>query len=75
MGALNKATVELKAVAQQYTDEAFEILLKIAREGENESARVSAVREILDRGWGKPAQSIEAGPKLAKMILEWGAAA
>ena len=70
-GSLNKATAELKQIAQQYTDEAFEILLQIARDGENEGARVSAVKEILDRGWGKPAQTVEAGPELTKMILAW----
>lgn len=72
-GAVNKATLELRTAAQKYTEEALNILIGIARNGENEGARVSAVKEILDRGWGKSPQAIEAGPELTKMILAWAA--
>lgn len=57
-GALNKATAEIKAVAQQYGPEAIEELVRIMRESENEKTRVSAISELLDRGYGKASQAV-----------------
>lgn len=49
----------LKSLAQEHTREAMDILLACARD---ESAawrdRVAAVNALLDRGWGKPAQTL-----------------
>jgi hypothetical protein len=58
-GSLNRATAEVKKAAQKYTKNAVKTLLEIMEKGENESARVSAAREILDRGYGKPMQAVE----------------
>ncbi len=52
-GVPNKATAELKDLARQYTCEALEALVKILRESESDQAKVSAAREVLDRGYGK----------------------
>jgi hypothetical protein len=35
------------------------------------AARVAAAQALLDRGWGKPTATIEAGEELAKLILAW----
>ncbi len=59
-GTSNKATAEVKAVAEKYTEEAVGILAKIMRASESDAARVSAVKEILDRGHGKSRQPIDA---------------
>jgi len=36
---------------------AIKILAGIAKDGTNEAARVSAAVALLDRGWGRPAQT------------------
>jgi hypothetical protein len=41
-------------LARQYTEEAIATLAAIAfNPDENSTARVTAIRELLDRGWGK----------------------
>lgn len=41
------------------TPQALATLEQICVSGESESARVTAATAILDRAWGKPAQSLE----------------
>lgn len=57
-GTPNKVTADVKAVAGQYSTEALEILIGIARASESDAARVSAIKEILDRAHGKAPQAI-----------------
>ena len=56
-GVPNKATRELKELAQPYAPEAIRTLRQIMEHGETEAARVAASREILDRGYGRPVGS------------------
>jgi hypothetical protein len=59
-GRPNKATAVLKAYAGQYTREAIDSLVTIARDTEMPpAARVGAWREVLDRGNGKPPQALQ----------------
>ncbi len=58
-GTPNKATAEIRGAAQQYTKEALEVLVQVARNGQSDAARVSAACALLDRGHGRPAQSHE----------------
>lgn len=60
-GTPNKATRDIKEAARQYTDRALLTLVTIMEGGENvpAAAMVSACREILDRAYGKPTQSME----------------
>lgn len=51
-GTPNKVTASLKEIAREYTSEAIEALVAVIRE-EGGSAKVSAAKEILDRGYGK----------------------
>lgn len=58
-GTPNKATAEVKAYAQQFTKEAIDGLVAIARNpAYAEMARVIAWDKVLDRAIGKPAQEI-----------------
>ena len=57
-GSVNKATADLRKLAQKHTAEALSALVKIATKGESEQARVAASIAILDRGHGKPTQTI-----------------
>lgn len=64
-GVPNKATAEIKTVAQQYGEAAVKKLAEMAglvegvKAAESEQARVSAIKEIMDRGYGKAHQSID----------------
>jgi len=59
-GTPNKSTAELKSIAQEHTDKAIEVLVSIMTESENDQAKIAAAKELLDRGYGKSSQYIEA---------------
>lgn len=62
-GAKDKATREqgatLAELARTHSKVALDALVKVAKSGESESARVSAATAILDRGFGRPTQAHE----------------
>jgi hypothetical protein len=80
-GCLNKTTAALKEIAQEFGAPS---LLRLARlagiidgivGAENEAVQVSAMRELLDRGYGKPAQTIGAdrdNPLFPKITVLFG---
>lgn len=58
-GTPNKATRDVKDLAQSYVPESIEGLADVARDKSNPpSARVAAYRELLDRACGKPMQGV-----------------
>ena len=63
--APNKATRDIKATAACYTVEAVHELAKMAGltpgnpGAESEQARISAIKELLDRGHGRPQYSVD----------------
>lgn len=73
-GTPNKATADVKAAAQAYTDEALRVLVSILRSRKAPAqAKVAAARELLDRGHGKPAQAVtgpDGGP--VKHLVTFG---
>lgn len=60
-GTPNKSTGHLKAIAQQHTEAAITTLVSILAGGEGipATAQVAAAKELLDRGYGKPTQTVE----------------
>jgi hypothetical protein len=52
---------ELRMAARQFTDDALDTLVKICKNGQSESARISAACALLDRRFGKPTQQLETG--------------
>jgi hypothetical protein len=61
-GVPNKATAEIKALAQDYGPDAIKTLVSIMKAAKQPpAARVAAAKELLDRGYGKAAQPIEGG--------------
>ncbi len=58
-GRSNKATADIRALAQS-APEAMKELYRIATSSESDTARVSAIKELFDRGYGKSAQKIDA---------------
>ena len=70
-----KAPIEIKSLARSHTDTAIKTLVGVMNQSEAPpAARVHAAQALLDRGWGKPAQSVEhsgpdGGPVLTKVTL------
>lgn len=54
-GSPNKATADIKKLAQEHGPEAIETLAALMRNG-GEQVKKAAASELLDRGYGKPAQ-------------------
>ena len=54
-GALNRSTLEVREAARAYTAEALAKLAAIMRHGISEAAQIMAAKELLDRGFGRPA--------------------
>lgn len=72
-GVPNKATGELKDLARAYTPAAIQELGRLAVGAESEQARVAAIKELFDRGYGKASQSIALGQDdaLAPIRITW----
>lgn len=58
-GTPNKATADIKALAQQYGPEAIHKLVNILQTSDSDQACIAAVKELLDRGYGKAMQGVE----------------
>jgi hypothetical protein len=52
-GGRPKVIAELRELARQHTPAAIEELARLALKARSEAVRVSAIRELLDRGYGK----------------------
>lgn len=57
-GTPNKVTADVRALARQHTAAAMTELARLAVQAESEAARVAAIKELLDRGYGKSTQPI-----------------
>lgn len=63
-GSPNKVTAEVKALAGEYGPDAVLEMAKLAglvpnaKAAEGEQARIAALKEILDRAYGKPTQHV-----------------
>ena len=62
-GTLNKATADIKALAGKYGPAALERLVALSSTAESEAAQVAACKEILDRAYGKPTQTVAGDPE------------
>jgi hypothetical protein len=52
-GTPNRVTTDLRLAAKEFTTEALDTLVEIMRNEESATERQTAVKEILNRGWGK----------------------
>lgn len=71
-GTFNKTTADIKALAQDYGAAAIAALAGMVNDDAiPPAARVSAAKELLDRGYGKASQGVElsGAVKLASMEL------
>ena len=64
----SKAAADIRKAAQRYGRRAIEALWEIAAGAESDSARIAAIKEILDRGYGK--ESRAAASKTEQAIIK-----
>ena len=57
-GTLNKATREIKELAMQFVPSAIQQLGAMSLSAESEAVRLGAIKEILDRAFGKAPQAM-----------------
>ena len=58
-GGRPKVLGEVQELARQYAPQAIVELARLAVKAKNENARIAAIRELLDRGYGRPRQVME----------------
>jgi hypothetical protein len=55
-----KTPTDIRSLARSHTEKALNVLAGIMQqEDAPAAARVSAAQALLDRGWGKPAQTVD----------------
>jgi hypothetical protein len=58
-GGRPKVLGEVQELARQYAPAAIVELARLALKAKNETARIAAIRELLDRGYGRSRQAME----------------
>ena len=58
-GGRPKVVGEIQELARQRAPEAIVELARLSTKAKSETARIAAIRELLDRGYGKARQSME----------------
>jgi hypothetical protein len=56
-GGRPRVAAEIRELARVHAPTAIEELARLALKAKSESARISAIRELLDRGFGRPIQT------------------
>ena len=73
-GGRPKVLADVQELARQYAPAAIVELARLALKAKNENARIAAIRELLDRGYGRSRQSMEvsapAGDPLQLLLEE-----
>jgi len=70
-GGRPKEDSEVKALARTAGPEAIEKLLELMR-GDDRRTALAAAQALLDRGFGKPSQSVEmSGPDGEPLVVSW----
>jgi hypothetical protein len=66
-----KAIVSLVALARTHTEDAIATLADIMNNSTRDPARTAAASHILDRGCGRPAQTVNANVTHKHSLLDW----
>ncbi len=66
---MSRTLTEIRSLARSHTRTALSVLVRVMRSKDaTAAARVSAANAILDRGWGKPTQSVETDVDTLELI-------
>ncbi len=68
-GTPNKATAGIKAAFQKHGDDLVGALLALTK-SDDERVRLGAIQAALDRGWGRPAQMVDANVQ-GEITVRW----
>ena len=68
---MNKATADVRALASVHGPAAIKELVRLSTQAEGEGARIAAIKELLDRGFGKSPQPLtgEGGSGPAEIVI------
>jgi hypothetical protein len=69
-GGRPRAVLSVQMVAREHTAAALRTLIDVMQRGKSDASRVAAANSLLDRGWGRPMQSVEIRALLAKKLSE-----
>ena len=69
-GGRPKVIAELRELARAHAPDAIKELARLAIKAKSETARVAAIRELLDRGYGKVQQMVENEDDLSNKTAE-----
>ncbi len=74
-GGRPRVVSELRALARERTPDAIKELARLALKARSEAARIAAIRELLDRGYGKATQFLapddEAVPSQTSIVVRF----
>lgn len=60
---------EIRSMARQYGPECVAKLLELMRDSEDVRVQFMAAKELLDRGFGKPEQSVDVNHEVTKYVI------
>ena len=69
-GGRPKALAQVRELAREYTEEAIQKLVELMRKADSDQAQILAANSLLDRGWGKPVQTLGGDPEGMPIIHE-----
>jgi hypothetical protein len=58
-GSKNKTGADVREAARGYSMDCLKQLHRLSQKADTDSAKIAAIREILDRAWGKPTQPVQ----------------
>lgn len=58
-GGRRRTVKKVVALARAHTVEAIQALLEVVQTSPDDRARIAAAQALLDRGWGKPSESVD----------------
>ena len=68
-------TADVRLLAREYGRDAMLELVRLVKEGKAEGTRVAAIKELLDRGYGKSPQPLtgddDPSASPIRMTVEW----
>ncbi|HEY8449002.1 MAG TPA: hypothetical protein VIL95_00840, partial [Bacillota bacterium] len=72
-GGRPKAEAEVRELARRHGPEAIQRLVELMRSAKQERVRLMATAELLDRGYGRPATTLQAaeGTSLEMTLKAW----
>jgi hypothetical protein len=72
IGATDAMAEEMRRVAREAGPEALKELMNLAKSSQSESIKLAAIKELLDRGFGRAVQNDKSGGTVAHLLIDDG---